>query len=196
MEWLTTSTMLDDLRDFEHPTAWPRFAERFRPSIVRFSRKLGLSESDSEEVAQETLAAFLSAYRDGRYDRSKGRLSRWLFGIAYRQAQKARVDRARRARVEGSPEHTSFWDNAPDEESSVQLWDREWEQGLLEQCLHRVRQEVEPNTIRAFELVALADCVPAEVAQELGMTVKAVYHAKYRVLKRIRELRADLDDEA
>jgi DNA-directed RNA polymerase specialized sigma24 family protein len=50
--------------------------------------------------------------------------------------------------------------------------------------------------MRAFEMVALADRVPADVAKELGLSVKAVYHAKYRVLRRVRELRAALDDEA
>lgn len=104
--------------------------------------------------------------------------------------------RARRAGEEGEPQRTSFWENAPDEEASAQLWDRQWEQALLEQCLHRVRQEVEPSTMRAFELVALADRAPAEAARDLGLSVKAVYHAKYRVLKRVRELRAALEDGA
>jgi RNA polymerase sigma-70 factor (ECF subfamily) len=196
MDWITTSTILQDLRDFEHPTAWLSFTTRFRPSIVRFARKLGLSEADAEDVAQETMAAFATAYRDSRYDRTKGRLSHWLFGIAYRQAQKARSARGRCAGVEGEPPRSSFWENAADEEATSALWDQQWEQGLLEQCLHRVRQEVEPSTMRAFEMVALADRVPADVAKELGLSVKAVYHAKYRVLRRVRELRAALDDEA
>ncbi len=193
MEWTTTSTILQDLTDFANESAWHLFAERFRQPIVRFARKLGVPEADAEEVAQETLAAFASAYRDGRYDPAKGRLSRWLFGIAYRQAQRARTARARRIGVENEPQ-SSFWEHAPDEDTSSRVWDQEWEQGLLEQCLHRVRQEVEPSTIRAFELVALADRAPADVARELGLSVKAVYHAKYRVLKRVRELRAALDD--
>ncbi|RJP38130.1 MAG: sigma-70 family RNA polymerase sigma factor [Phycisphaerales bacterium] len=194
MEWITTSTILQSLKEFHNQSAWQRFAERFRPSIVRFARKLGLSEAEAEDVAQETLAAFAAAYRDGRYDRDKGRLSRWLFGIAYRQAQRARTGQARRAGMEGAPENTSFWEHAPDEQSLARLWDQQWEQGLLEQCLRQVRQEVEPSTMRAFEAVALADRAPAAVAAETGLSVKAVYAAKYRVLKRIRELRAALED--
>jgi RNA polymerase sigma-70 factor (ECF subfamily) len=193
MDWITTSTILDDLRDGQNLTAWQRFAERFRPSVVRFACKLGLPDEDAEDVAQETLAAFAIEYRDGRYDRSRGRLSRWLFGIAYRQAQKARSVRARRARVEGEPERTSFWETASDDEAAARTWDQQWEQALLEQCLQRVRQELGPSTMRAFELAALAERAPAEVAKELGLSVKAVYHAKYRVLRRIRELRAVLE---
>jgi DNA-directed RNA polymerase specialized sigma24 family protein len=32
---------------------------------------------------------------------------------------------------------------------------------------------------------------PAQVADELGLSLKSVYNAKHRVLKRIRELRSD-----
>jgi DNA-directed RNA polymerase specialized sigma24 family protein len=61
--------------------------------------------------------------------------------------------------------------------------------------LERVRREVEPATMRAFELV-MQDRTPAEAAQELGVAVKAVYNAKYTVLKRLRDLRADLENLA
>ncbi len=194
MEWLTTSTILQDLTDFANQSAWQQFAERFRPPIVRFSRKLGLSDVDAEEVAQETLTAFAAAYREGRYDPDKGRLSRWLFGIAYRQAQYARRSGARRAAIERQPPHSSFWADVPEGDASTQLWDQQWEEAMLATCLERVRQEVEPATMRAFELVMRAGNTPAVAARELGVPVKAVYNAKYTVLKRMREIRAELEE--
>jgi len=194
MEWLTTSTILQDLSDYANRAAWERFSRRFRPPILRFARKLGLSEADAEDAAQEALAAFAAAYREGQYDRSKGRLSRWLFGIAYRQVLGVRRADGRRAQLAQQAERNSFWADVPDENTSSRVWDEEWEQALLEQCLDRVRQEVEPRTMRAFELVMQPDRKPADVAQELGVPIKAVYNAKYTVLKRVRELRAALED--
>jgi RNA polymerase sigma-70 factor (ECF subfamily) len=193
MDWLTTSTILQDLGDFSNQVAWRQFAERFRSPIVRFARKLGLSDADAEEVAQETLVAFAAAYRDGRYDRSKGRLSRWLFGIAYRQIRNAQRRVARRAGVEAPPDRSSFWADVPDKEASTH-WDEQWEQALLDLCLQRVRQEVEPATMQAFELVMQANRSPADVAHELGVPVKTIYNAKYTVLTRVRELCAALED--
>jgi DNA-directed RNA polymerase specialized sigma24 family protein len=34
-----------------------------------------------------------------------------------------------------------------------------------------------------------------DAAKQLGITIKSVYNAKHRILKRIRELRADFDNQ-
>jgi DNA-directed RNA polymerase specialized sigma24 family protein len=57
-----------------------------------------------------------------------------------------------------------------------------------------VRTEVEPATMRALELVVGGSLSAAEAASRIGVPVKAVYNAKHRVLKRIRELRVELED--
>src|SRR3954470_19563500 len=90
MTWITTATVLQKLRDFENHDAWESFAERFRTPVVSFAKGMGLRQADAEDAAQETLLAFAEAYRRGDYDPAKGRLSRFLFGIAYRQALKGR----------------------------------------------------------------------------------------------------------
>lgn len=195
MEWLTTTTVLRDLRDFENRAAWEHFHGRFQRPIVGFARSLGLAAADAEDVAQETLLAFAELYRRGQYDRTKGRLSRWLFGIAYRQALAARRGEARRgAKFAGQANEASFWTNLPDDALTTQAWEREWEQSLLEQCLEQVRREVEPVTFQAFELVVRAERDPADAARELNVPIKSVYNAKHRVLKRVRELRATLEE--
>lgn len=195
MDWLTTSTVLHDLRDFNNRAAWDQFAERFRRPIVSFARTLGLSTIDAEDVAQETLLAFAESFRRGQYDRSKGRLSRWLFGIAYRQALNERRSGARlAARGAAGSDPDALLHNVPDEAAATVSWDQEWEQALLQQCLAQVQAEVEPVTYQAFELVVRGERSAAQAAAELGVPIKLVYNAKHRVLKRIRELRAALED--
>lgn len=49
-------------------------------------------------------------------------------------------------------------------------------------------------TWRAFWRVAVDGCSPADVADELDMSVNAVYIAKSRVLRRLREELGDLLD--
>lgn len=195
MEWHTTSTILESLRDQGNNAAWRQLDARFRGAIVGFARRLGISDTDAEDVAQETLVEFVSAYRRGRFDREKGRLSRWLFGIAYRQALHGRRTRQRQAAKAGLAQtETSFWDNVPDKQVASASWDREWEQALLQQCLDQVAREVEITTLRAFQLVVGQNHSPARTAEQLGVPVKTVYNAKHRVLNRIRELRAALEE--
>ncbi len=57
--------------------------------------------------------------------------------------------------------------------------------------LELVRAEFEPRTWEAFRRVAIERQPPVRVANELGMSIQAVYQAKSRVLRRLRQ---DLDD--
>jgi RNA polymerase sigma-70 factor, ECF subfamily len=199
MSWETTATVLQRLRDFDNREAWDSFADRFRRPIVSFARGMGLATADAEDVAQETLIAFAEAYRQGRYDPSKGKLSRFLFGIAYRQALRARAARVPAKDVNVAQAATTFWSKVPngDEETSAGgVWDTEWERSILDQCLDQVRSEFETPTFRAFELVVRDERPPAEAAQMLGLPLKSVYNAKHRILKRIRELREEYETHA
>jgi RNA polymerase sigma-70 factor (ECF subfamily) len=190
MEWTTTSTILEGLGDHANHIAWDRFVARFRVPVVAFARQRGLSESDAEDVAQETLLAFAGALRDGKYERGKGKLSRFLFGIAHRQALNRRRQDARRATKHAVSADSNLADPSPEADAS-DTWDREWEASVLEQCLRQVRKEVTSTTYRAFELVVRDEVAAQSAADGLGVPIKAVYNAKHRVLKRIRQLREE-----
>jgi RNA polymerase sigma-70 factor (ECF subfamily) len=192
MTWITTATVLQQLRDFENRSAWESFTERFRRPVVSFAKGMGLSQADAEDAAQETLLAFAEAYRRGQYDASKGRLSRFLFGIAYRQSLKTRRVAGKGA---GAGVESAFWSQVPDEQTATGIWDTEWERTILDRCLDQVKREFEPQTFAAFDLVVREEKSADEVATQLGVPIKSVYNAKHRILKRIRELRADFDNQ-
>ena len=187
-EWITTSTILSGLRDFEDRGAWEHFVARFRAPIVHLAVGQGLKRADAEDVAQESLLAFADGFRAGRYDVSKGRLSRWLFGIAYRQILRSRGARDRR-----HDEMPADLPEIADDAEATRSWDVEWERAILAQCMERARIEVQPQTFRAFELTAFENRDAADVARELGLDIKAVYNAKHRLLQRIRELRGSIE---
>lgn len=195
MDWVTTSAILDRLTDFNDRAMWDRFDARFRRPIVAFGRKLGLSQAAAEDAAQETMLAFARAYREGKYDRTQGKLRSWLFGIAYRQVASARRSRgqARMVQME-SNEAGSPWGNVADEHQASAAWEVEWERETLEACTERVQEEVAKKTYRAFEMVVREDRAPADVAEELGMSMDAVYVSKHRVLKRLAELASEYED--
>jgi RNA polymerase sigma-70 factor (ECF subfamily) len=54
---------------------------------------------------------------------------------------------------------------------------------------------VEPASWQAFWRTAVDGCPGADVAQELGMTIGAVYTARSRVLERIRKQIQQLENE-
>lgn len=196
MEWLTTTTILDRLRDANDHSAWGSFVERFRAPITGFSRKLGLSQADAEDVAQETLLAFMESYRKNAFERGRGRLSHYLFGIAHNKILMARRKIAtREAQISVAGDGTSFWSAVPDPRQAEEAWEQEWRQAILAQCLEQVRNEVSPQTFEAFRLVVFDQMEPAQVAERLAITRNAVFIAKHRVGTRLRDLRAAFDEE-
>ena len=195
MEWVTTSTILHDLRDYANAAAWQSFVDRFRGPIVRFVAKLGLSQADAEEVAQEALLAFAEKLRAGLYDPERARLRSWLFGMVYMQALKQR-DRNRRRELPLAerPEIEQAMAEIPDEKTVADLWDTHWERFLVQECFRQVQREFAPESVRAFELVVKEGRSPQEAATEAGVSVKSVYNAKHRILKRIRELKTEIEE--
>lgn len=187
MGWVTTATFLRHLRTSNSGPVWNRLVARFRRPIVSFARRLGLPEPDAEDVAQDTLLTFSMHYRKGRYDRSRGRLSSWLFGIAFRQIHSARRKLARCELQIDRSDTTSFWSTLPDRQSGNEIEAEDWERAILQKCLDRVSREVRPATFRAFEMVVLEQRDASEAAADLHTSIKAVYNAKHRVLKRVRE---------
>jgi len=185
---VTSTTLLQGLSDPGNEEAWRAYIERYRPMIVRFARRLGVPEPDAEDVAQAALLAFTTAYRDGRYDREKGRLRSWLFGIVERQARNWRRRRPRELQAAQTGTEAGAVERVEAADELSQLWEEEWRHAVLRQCLEELRPSFEPRTMQAFERVALRGETVEAVAAELGLTPDAIYCGKLRVLKRLRAL--------
>ncbi|MHC4644799.1 MAG: RNA polymerase sigma factor [Planctomycetota bacterium] len=188
MQWVTTTQVLEDLKSSNDAPAWRLFCDHFHPVVIRFARKLGLSPDDAQDAAQETMTAFLKAFRSGKYDPQKGRLSDWLLGIARRVILNSRANQPLERLVADKTTGASFWDLIQDDRSLKHTWQTEWRRMVLTRCLEQARRELDPKQYEAFELYALAEIPVREVAQRLGISHNSVYIAKSRVLSRLRRL--------
>ena len=79
--------------------------------------------------------------------------------------------------------------DAPPEELSESLRD------LAKRAAQLIRVDFQPKTWQAFWRVCANDEEPARVAEDLGMSMAAVYTAKSRVLAHLRrELQESMED--
>jgi len=186
---VTRTDILEGLKDAGNRTVWQQYVDRYRPLLVAWFRRLGLAETDAEDVAQETLLAFSTAYREGRYDREQGRLRSWLFGIARNQFRAFRR-RRREVRLD-----TDDAEDVADPTDLEGVFEEEWQDAVLRQGLETVRQEVEPRTFEAFDLFVHQAWPARRVAEHLGMTEDAVFAAKHRLLRRLRDLLPRLESD-
>lgn len=187
MQWVTTTQVLEGLKGSNEP-AWQQFCDYFHPIVANFARKLGLSATDAEDAAQETMVEFLKAFRNGKYDREQGRLCNWLLGVAKRVILNLRGNRPLERLIADKTTGTSFWDMIKDDHSIKHTWDTEWRRMVLTRCLEQARRELDARVFEAFEFYALSEMPVDEVAQQLGMSRNAVYIAKSRVLSKLRQL--------
>ena len=188
MQWVTTTQVLEELRVSNDAPAWQGFHEHFHAVVVNFAKHMGLSVTDAEDAAQETMLAFVKAFRGGKYDREKGRLSGWLFGVAKHVILNFRRRQPLEQLMADKTTGTSFWDMIQDDHNIKLSWEIEWRQMVLTRCLEQVRKEFDPRVFNAFELYALGQIAVDKVAQQFEMSPNAVYIAKCRVLSRLREL--------
>jgi RNA polymerase sigma-70 factor (ECF subfamily) len=192
---VTSTDLLDGLRREGDDRAWREFCVRYEPALLAFARRAGLREQDARDVVQETFMAFLESFRDGRYDPRRGRLRSWLKGIILNKIREARRRLAgREVQVLDRTDTTAFMDGIPDDRELTDVFDEEWERGVLAECLREVRQQVDAPTYQAFELYAVKSWPPEKVAEQLGISRNAVYISKSRVLSRLRELQQEMSE--
>lgn len=190
----TNTALLAGLRDRNNDACWSEFFDRYQPVLLAFARKLGLNDQDAQDAAQETLIAFVGNYREGGYDREKGRLRTWLMGIASHKIRDVQRKRGREVVIVNNPDSTAFLNKVPDDEQVSKVWDEEWQQAVVKRCLEEVRKQVKPKTMEAFELFAIEGLPAEKVAEQLGMTENAVWIAKNRVLSRMREIQKEYEE--
>jgi len=131
MQWITTTQILEDLVSSNDALAWNSFRDHFYPVVVNFAKRLGLSSTYAEDAAQETMLSFLKAFRDGRYNREKGRLGSWVFGVARRVILNFRKRLPREHVIADNSTGTSFWDMIADANAVKHTWETEWRRSTL-----------------------------------------------------------------
>lgn len=194
METAGSTTLIRRLEESGDSSSWREFFRRYAPLVWRFARAQGLPEDAADDVVQETMTSMIGAIRRKRFDRGKGQFKAFLRGLAYHKIQDRRSQRAR------EPQHWAAGANSSDPLAAIparddpcDVFEREWQQNLLQTCLDLVRAEVEPTTYQAFDLYAIKGWSADKAAGFLGVTRNAVYIAKARVLARIRALYADIE---
>jgi RNA polymerase sigma-70 factor (ECF subfamily) len=188
---VTTTALLQGLLDPQGQQSWSEFDRRFRPILRGFAMKLGLNDADAEDVTQEALVRFVKYYRQGKYDRSRGRLSSWLIAIAQNCIFDLRQSRAGRREHRGE----SAIADLSETNSLEAIWSEESRRVILEHAMRELKEStrLEERTIDAFEMLAFKQKPPADIASEMGMSLDSVYAAKNRCLTQLREILARLN---
>lgn len=181
----TSLTLLERVRQHDQAD-WGRLVSLYSPLVCQWCLRYQLPAEEVEEIGQEVFLAVARTIHAFRHDRDGDTFRGWLWTITRNKILDRTVpvggwatggsDAQRR--LQGLPDGDA-------EEADEQALAAE-RALLYRRAVELIESEFESTTRRAFWL-ALSGRRPADVAAEVGISTGAVYVAKSRVLKRLRE---------
>jgi RNA polymerase sigma-70 factor (ECF subfamily) len=185
----TSLSLLERVRQRDQP-AWARLVQLYGPTVYGWCRRAGLQPGDAADVGQEVFAAVARAIDSFRHDRVGDTFRGWLYTIT---RNKLRDHAAAPGVVGAGGSDAQRWlaevaaeapaDSGPTRDAD----DPDENKALYRRAIDLVRGEFEPSSWNAFTRVLVSGEAPAGIAADLGITANAVYLAKSRILRRLRE---------
>lgn len=182
--YTTSVSLLQQLRERDANSAWGRFVELYSPLLFYWARRIGMQDQDAADLVQEVFTVLLARLPEFQYDRDQS-FRAWLRTVAMNLWR----TQARRKRVTVTGESELELDELSGDAIAADeaFWEREYQQHIVRQAMRVMEADFAPQTWRAcWAMVAEGKTAP-QVADELGMTVGAVYASKIRVLSRLKE---------
>lgn len=184
---LTRASLLVRLRDPRDAEAWAEFVDLYVPLIYGYARKQGLQDADAGDLSQEVISAVAVAVGRLDYDPKRGTFRNWLLTVVQRKLSNWRRAQRNRPRASGdSDTHRLLtgWEAPPCDRTE---WETDWERRLFAWACEQVRRDVTAATWQAFWRTAIDGEPGKQVANDLGLSVAAVYLARSRVVARLKE---------
>lgn len=187
----TPLSLLDRLIDRPDAEAWRRFVGLYTPYLLGWLRRDPGLRDDAEDLVRGVLAVVRRELP--RFERRRtGSFSAWLRAVTVNRLQV--LLRSRKA-VPAGPGGAELLSALADPNSELSRQrDRDHDLYVAHRLLDQATADFEPATVRAFRMLALEGRASAEVASELKLARNAVFLAKSRILRRLRELSEGLID--
>jgi RNA polymerase sigma-70 factor (ECF subfamily) len=186
MSQSTRVSLLQKLQSKQDSGAWSKFVQLYTPLIHKWVADLNIAEPQRSDVVQEVFIVLLGKITSFQYD-SSGSFRGWLRTITINKCR----DALRKKKRLTEPQFTDTIEVAIASDTEL-LTQKEYRDYLANAALQLMQRHFSRTTWQAcWEHVA--NNRPAkEVAEELGISVNAVYLARGRVLQRLRQELAGL----
>lgn len=190
----TRRSLLTRLKNWDDQEGWRRFFDTYWRLIYGVARQAGLTDTESQDVVQDTILSVAKQMRGFRYDSARGTFKSWLRVLTRRRIADFQRGQYRQVQCVESdtsldPTRTALVERVADASADrlEVLWDEEWQKHVLEAAIRRVQRNVDARQFQMFTCYVVKGWAPAAVARRLGVSIGQVYLAKHRVGIQVRK---------
>src|SRR5437773_10232688 len=146
----TRASLLGRLKDWQDQSSWQEFFDLYWKLIYGVARKAGMTDSEAQDVVQDTLISVARHMPTFRYDPAIGSFKAWLLTMTrWRLMDRFRKRAAPAADPlvpRGDGTGTDPVEKIPDPASWLPdaAWEVEWEKNLIEAAINKTKRRLDP----------------------------------------------------
>ena len=187
----TRRSLISRLRNSDDQESWRTFFDTYWRLIYGFAIKSGCTESEAEEVVQETIIALSRKMPQFKYDPAQCSFKGWLMHLARCRV----VDEIRKrdhrlvGEQNGSAAHGTWIANLADPlgPELETIWKEEWEKNMIETAMQRVKRKANAQQYQIFHLHIVKKYSTEKIAEVLSISRGRVYLAKHRIAAMVKK---------
>jgi RNA polymerase sigma-70 factor (ECF subfamily) len=191
----TRPSLLLRLADRADQAAWQEFARIYSPVVYRLALRCGLQHADAEDLSQQVLATVAGAIDRWQIDPERAKFRTWLHRVAQNQIINALTRAAPDRAAGGSTEFAALGNQAAQSADDTDLVRLEIRREVFRWAAEQIRHEFRATTWDAFWRTAVENEQVEQAAAELGLSCGAIYAARSRIMRRLKEKVCEFDDE-
>src|SRR5438552_2855209 len=175
-EWIPTrESLLSRIKRWDDQESWRDFFNTYWKLIYRAATKTGLSDTEAQEVVQETVIVVAKKMEHFKYDPARDSFKGWLLYLTRKQIamqyRKRQRERGGSGRPTGGASFTADLESIPDPAASAleTMWDEEWARNLMDAAIAKVKTMVNPKQFQMFNFYVIKQWPVQEVAKTLDV---------------------------
>lgn len=184
---LTTHLTLIQRASRNEPGAWELLDKLYRPFVTSWFSAHVQNLVDVDDLTQEVLAAVFKELPKFNHSGQTGAFRKWLRTISLNRLLGYRRNLQTRGAAVGGSEFSARLNEIPDESDLEMLWNTEHDAAVLRFLFQRIESTFETRTIAVFQRLVVDGVAVNDVAMEFGISIGAVYVARSRVLRKLKE---------
>jgi len=194
----TRPSLLNRLKTGDDAESWQEFYRIYGKLARDFAIQAGLTDTEADEVVQETAISMARHLPNYQYDPKVCRFKTWLLNVtSWRIKDQIKKHKKETASMQGGlSEHcnddtarTATINRVPDPAAADfdALFEAQWRKNLFAAALERVKQKFSLKQFQIFDLLVLQEWPARDVARSLAVTLASVYVTKHRISAAIKK---------